>query len=115
MTATQQLKMLVPALLKAVPEFQPDDEDVRENNAYLVFEGLVQFAFDLHPESDLLVLRRIFAFLEDASRNSDKEVQMLLHDVAWSMAEHWKLAELRSLIGPHMMKFIKMSPAGGKR
>ena len=111
-SGTLTFQTMVPALLNAVPEFHADEENVRENIPYLVFNELVDYAFGLRPEADQSVLRHIFAFLERASESSDKEVQMLLRDVAWAMAGHWNLKGFENLIGPNMLKFIKQSPAG---
>jgi len=106
------LQTVISELLRSVPEFRPDEIDVRESNSYLVFGELVDFVFGLNPEVDLAVIQRVFAFLEHASLSPDEEVCMLLRDVAWAIAERWNLKQFKPFVGPKMLKLIRQSPAG---
>jgi len=107
------LQTIVAELLHGVPEFRPDRTDIRDNITYLVFNDLVEFVLGLRPDADESTIQRVFSFLEQASERPDKEVQMLLRDVAWAMAAHSNLTEFERFMGPNVRKLIRQSPAGG--
>jgi len=103
---------LIPELLRVVPEFNADEADVRESITYLVFDQLVEFLFQLDPTAQAPVLQRAYGFLERAATSPDREVQMLLRDVAWAIAGKWNFDTQKCFVGPQLMKVVKESPAG---
>lgn len=103
---------LIPELVRVVPEFNPEEADLRESITYLVFDQLVEFLFELEPTTQASVLQRAYGFLERAATSPDREVQMLLRDVAWALAGKWNFGAQKHFVGPQLMKFVKESPAG---
>ena len=100
---------LIARLLEAVPEFQADPEDVRDNLTYLVFNNLARFVCSLienrnHEE----LLHRVFGFIEDATRTQDHEIKEILRDSLNELAiQHPESAE--SYMGPHTRRIFQMT------
>lgn len=100
---------LIARLLDAVPEFQADPEDVRENLTYLVFNDLARFVGSLienrnHEE----LLQRVFAFIEDATKTQDHEIKEILRDSFNDLAiQHPESAE--SYMGRHTRRVFQLT------
>jgi hypothetical protein len=78
---------VVSRLLEAVPEFQPDTDDVAENLVYLVFPDLMRFVKRALEGSQSEVLpRRVFAFLEEAVLCQDPDINEMLRDALFVLA-----------------------------
>lgn len=87
MTGTIIYDDIVPRLLAAIPEFQPDREDVTDNLVYLVFGDLIRLAkheLEVKPGSELV--QRLFSFLEEAARSQDPRVTDVLLDALHDLA-----------------------------
>jgi len=67
-------------LLKAVPEFSANPEDIRDNLTYLVFNDLARLVNSLLQSNDHEELLLIFDFIEQAASTKDKEIQALFRD-----------------------------------
>ncbi len=102
----------IPALIKAVPEFIPNGSDIEDNLSYAVFNDLIRFAFERDPETEAVLLKRIFTFLEDMFEIGDDSVNMLLRDVAWAAAEQAQLHRFKQFLGKRLRKFIGECPVG---
>jgi hypothetical protein len=86
-TGTITYNDIVPRLLVAIPEFQPDSEDVTDNLVYIVFGDLIRFAkqeLEAKPDSELV--QRIFAFLEATAQCRDASVTEMLCDALHDLA-----------------------------
>jgi hypothetical protein len=94
-------------LLECVPEFHPEQTDVRDNIVYLVFEDLVRFVkvFVQKAGQDEL-LRRIFNFIEQALRDGDPRVVEMLRDVFIELAL-LDSVRVKHLMGPLGRKLLK--------
>ncbi|MEK6320530.1 MAG: hypothetical protein AABN33_02480 [Acidobacteriota bacterium] len=87
MTGTITYTNIVSRLLEAIPEFQPDREDVTDNLVYLVFGDLIRFAKrELEGQSSGELLQRVFTFLEEAARSQDLRVTEMLRDALHDLA-----------------------------
>lgn len=72
---------IIERLLEAVPEFHPDEEDVRDHLAHLVFEDLRRFVKSLvETTNNDVLLKRIFGFIEEAARSRDVRVLDAVRD-----------------------------------
>ena len=77
--ATITSKEAIEALLSAVPEYSPDERDVADELATVVYGSFKHFIADLLEDDDKYkaVLQRIFAFLE-AFADVDKHARNIL-------------------------------------
>lgn len=72
---------IIEQLLVAIPEFQPDPEDVRDHLAPLILEDLRRFVKSLvETTNNDGLLKRIFGFIEEAARSRDARVLETLRD-----------------------------------
>jgi hypothetical protein len=86
-TGTITYDDVVPRLLEAVPEFHPDIDDVADNLVYLVFPDLMRFIKrELEGKQSGQLLKRIFAFLEEAVRCQDPRITEMLRDALYGLA-----------------------------
>ena len=72
---------IIERLLEAVPEFHPDEEDVRDHLVHLVFEDLTRFVKSaLETDDKDQLLKRVFGFIEEAASSHDDRVLDALRD-----------------------------------
>ena len=103
---------LIPSLLERIPEFQPDSVDVDERITYLVFDEFVNFLLERDPKKESVLLQRGFGFLEELSASHEREVRMLLRDIAWAIAGNHNVAAVLPILPPQLLNLVKKSPAG---
>lgn len=87
MTGTITYNNVISRLLAAIPEFQPDSEEVADNLVYLVFGDLMCFVRDkLESKPGSEFMQRVFAFLEEAAQSQDPHVIDMLRDALHDLA-----------------------------
>jgi class 3 adenylate cyclase len=68
-------------LLGAVPEFHPDEEDVRDHLVHLVFEDLTRFVKSaLEADNKDQLLKRVFGLIEEAASSHDVRLLDAIRD-----------------------------------
>lgn len=72
---------IVARFLKGLPEFHPDEEDVRDHLVHLVFEDLTRFVKSaLETDNNDQLLKRVFGLIEEAASSHDVRVLDALRD-----------------------------------
>lgn len=72
---------VVAQLLKVIPEFHPDKQDVSDGLTHLVFGDLTEFVKSLLDRQDNNdSVQRLFRFIEEAARSNDVRVLDVIKD-----------------------------------
>jgi hypothetical protein len=94
-------------LVEAVPEFQPDSDDLNDNLAYLVFADLIRFVtLEIRGGQNPQLLQKVFGFLEEAAKSKDKQVIDLLSDALYELAIR-DAEKSKSLMGRATRKLVR--------
>jgi hypothetical protein len=101
---------LVERLREAVPEFQPDPDDVHDRLNYLVLNALMTgFVPELDLSTDQEKLKRIFEFIESAARSQDQSTVDIIRDALWGLATYADVEQYRPLMGRRSLQLLKQA------
>jgi hypothetical protein len=99
---------IIPGLLKIVPEFPQDEEDIRDGLTYLVFADLMRFVkcqLEMPDKGELL--QRIFDYIEEIANTEDARALDLLRDSFHELVTLPDVNKLKKYLGKHSQKLLR--------